>query len=244
MVHCVKLLDTYHLFVYGDMICYNKWQIAIIAVILPGIVLFPGCFELAVRLLKRQVITSTQFVFAIACPHYALLVHIKNRSKTEEHRNISIPSAEKEFAKRVLEVEEELFVVDNNSLGWQVVQLYRTIIFNIITTVIPIPYYRLLALAPVLIAFFIHDRYRQPYKSVFLNNLQSLTSLSLLVILLCNVTASVSIISDISTVEFVDLAVNICRVIEILLYAAVPLYLPGYKAWNFYKDRKTESKRE
>ena len=194
MVHCVKLLDTYHLFVYGDVICYNQWQIAILAVILPGILLFPICFELAVQLLNKRIITSTHFVAAIACPYYALLLHLKNRYKKQEVNNVTRAPEEEEFAKRVLEGEYELFEEDRNFLGWQMVQLYRTIIINIITTFIPVPYYRLLALAPVLIAFFIHDRYQQPYKSVFLNNLQSLSSLSLLVILLCNVTSSVSII--------------------------------------------------
>ena len=241
MVYCVKLLDTYHIFIYGDLVCYSYWQIAIITVILPGILLFPICFELTVRLLKKRLLTSTHFVAALACPYYALLLHIKNRSKTEERINIPRAPEEEEFAKRVFQVEEDLFVEDRNSLGWQVVQFYRTIIINIITIVIPIPYYRLLALAPVLIAFSIHDRYRQPYKSVFLNNLQSLSSQSLLVILLCNVTASISIISDISTVDFVDLVVNVCGIIEIVLYMALPLYLPVYKVWNFYKDRKAES---
>ena len=41
MVHCVKLRDSYHLFVYGQMVCYNKWQLIVITVILPGIFLFP-----------------------------------------------------------------------------------------------------------------------------------------------------------------------------------------------------------
>ena len=56
MIYCVEVLGIYRLFVYGDLVCYTPWQVVIIAVILPGILLFPVSFELAVRLLKRFVV--------------------------------------------------------------------------------------------------------------------------------------------------------------------------------------------
>ena len=43
--------------------------------------------------------------------------------------------------------------------------------------------------------------------------------------------------ADISSVEYVDQVVNVCAIIEITLYAAVPLYLPVYKALDFFTDR-------
>ena len=237
MVHCVKLWDSYHLFVYGPLICYNKWQLAIVTIILPGVLLFPVCLVLSLRLLKEGLVTSSKFVAAIACPYYALIIQLQQRFKTQETiNNISVD--EQEFAKRVLEGEEELYVVDEKSLGWQVVQLYRTIVINLITIFITIPFYRLLTLVPVLFVFFLHDRYRQPYKNGFLNRLQSLSSGCLLIVLNCNLLASMSFMADISSVEFVDLVVDFCGIVEMISYVAVPMYLPILKLWNVYKNRK------
>ena len=149
-----------------------------------------------------------------------------------------------EFAKRVLEGEEELYVVDEKSLGWQVVQLYRTILINMVTIFFTVPFYRLLMLVPILFLFYVHDKYRQPYKDDFLNRLQSLSSGCLLLVLQCNVLASISFMADISKVEFVDKIVSICGMVEIALYAVVPLYLPLSKAWNIYEDRRQRRQKD
>ena len=237
MIHCVKLEDTLHLFVYGSMVCYNKWQLLIITVLLPGILLFPMCFELSLRLLKRGIVSSTTFVAAIACPYYSLVLYTKERLRRQNSNNILRSQSEEEFASRVLQGEEELFVQGDSWLGWQVVQLYRTIIINLVTIFITIPFYRLLTLAPILLGFLQHDKHRKPYKNNQLNQLQSLSSGCLLLVLLCNVLASISFMADISSVEFVNQVINICGIIEITLYAAVPLHIPVHKAWSYYKDR-------
>ena len=168
------------------------------------------------------------------------MLYCKERLRRHEYSNILRSQGEQEFASRVLQGEEDLFVQDDGSLGWQVVQLYRTIIINFITIFITIPFYRLLTLAPVLCAFYVHDKYREPYKNILLNQLQSVSSGCLLLVLLCNVLASISFMADISNVKLVNEVINICGVVEMILYAVVPLYLPAYKAWRYYENRRQQ----
>ena len=118
LVYCVNILGSYHLFVYGDHICYTKWQFVVLVVILPALVLFPICFELALRLLRKGLVSSTQFVASTACPYLALILHLWNRKRTRGTQQRS--PEENEFTRRILETEEELFASDEKSIGWQV----------------------------------------------------------------------------------------------------------------------------
>ena len=142
MIYCVNIVDRYHLFVYGDHECYTSWQLGIIIIILPGLLLFPLCFDLAVRLLKKRVIGSSVFTVAIACPYVAIFLYLwRGRIRQGEQQSVQA-SHEEEFVARVLEAEEELFREEDGSLGWQIVQLYRTFLLNVITIGLTNPVYR------------------------------------------------------------------------------------------------------
>ena len=234
MIHCVGINNSYHLFTYGELVCYTKWQIGIIAVILPGLVMFPITYELSLRMLKRRAVSSTNFIAATACPHYTLFLFVyKYQSMKQGQETISITSPqEEEFASRVLQAEEDLFCQNNRFLNWQCVQFYRTIAMNIATIFITNPVYRFLSLVPILSVFYAHDRSRCPYKNDHLNRLQAFSTLCLLFILVCNLVASVSFIADISMVNNVSSAVRICSIVEIMLYGLVPLYFPIWKVWD------------
>ena len=65
LVHCVNINDSLHLFVYGEVKCYTYWQTLIFAILLPSLVLFPISFELCVRLLKKQQLSSVHFTLAL-----------------------------------------------------------------------------------------------------------------------------------------------------------------------------------
>ena len=127
---------------------------------------------------------------------------------------------------RVLDSEEDLFVRDDKSLSWQVVQFYRTFSINMMTIFTTNPLYRSLMFAPVLLVFLVHDGYRQPYKNTHLNQLQSLSSKCLLLVLTCNVVASMSYMVEVTSIPGVDLVVSVLSVVEVMLYAVVPLSVP------------------
>ena len=75
LTHCVEILGVSRLFVYGKHVCYSPSQIIIILIIIPGILLFPICLELALRLLKKKQISSTWFVICIAVPYSSMLLY-------------------------------------------------------------------------------------------------------------------------------------------------------------------------
>ena len=242
LTHCVVIKESYHLFVYGDLVCYKNWQIGIMAVIFPGILLFPVSYDLSLRMLKKRVISSTNFIAACACPYYALTVYVCKYRKMKNESESLVTLEEDEFARRVLEA-EDIFSDQENSLNWQTIQFYRTIVMNVTTIIITNPMYRYLTLAPILFLFCIHDASRKPYKDIRLNRLQVLSSRCLLLVLLCNMVASVSFTGDISMVAGVTLTVKICAILEMILYATVPLYLPLWKFWNILiskRRKKTE----
>ena len=120
MIHCVEIMGTYHLFVYGEHICYSTSQIAIIALILPNIFLFPVSFELAIRLLRRKQISPTVFTMALGCPFYGIFLYACAGAECLTKTSRRHTKREKLFMLAVLASEEELFVRDDKSFSWQV----------------------------------------------------------------------------------------------------------------------------
>ena len=242
MIHCVSIGDSYHLFLYGSLVCYTKWQTAIIVIILPGILLFPIGYDLSLRMLRKGYLRSTTFIISTACPYIALILYIwNNRSMKRDSENedslFSRRSSEVDFARRVFESEEELFAECKKSFSWNTIQFYRTIIVNIFTIFFANPFYRLLFLSPVLFAFYLHDRYRQPYKHFILNNIQALSSGCLLLVLSCNVVAAFSFNADISTVDGISTVTSMSSIFELVLYAVVPLYYPLWTVWGIISSK-------
>ena len=161
---------------------------------------------------------------------------MKGDGENEEVSFSRCPS-EMDFARRVYESEEDLFEECEKSFSWNTIQFYRTIIMNIFTIFFTNPFYRLLFLLPVLFMFYLHDKYRQPYKYSILNNIQELSSGCLLLVLSCNVVASVSFNADISTVDGISTVVSMSSVFEMVLYAVVPLYFPLWTLWGFISSK-------
>ena len=165
-LYCCSSSSESRLYVYADQTCYTSWQIAIFLLLIPGLFLFPICFELATRLLKARRISTSQFVFASGCPYLALIMYaMRKKMKTRENNS----REEERLTQIILLNEEGLFKEDSDCIGWQIVQLYRTILLTLLTVFIINPVYRQLAFFPVLVLFNIHDRSRQPYKNGTLN---------------------------------------------------------------------------
>ena len=93
--------------------------------------------------------------------------------------------------------------------------------------------------------FIVHDASRKPYKDNYLNFLQSFSSRLLLLVLICNGISSVSFVLDVTKVHFVFDAVEILSVMELILYALVPMSLPLWKVWIIIsKKRNTNNKKD
>ena len=133
-------------------------------------------------------------------------------------------------------MEEELFVEDGQGLRWQVVQLYRNLLVAVLHIFVLNPIYRSLTLLPVFLIFTVHDSRRMPYKHIYLNYLQMLSSACLLVINACNVPASYSTVFDLMIVSGMDGVLTALKYIEHVTLAIVPLSLAIWKMWEKYQD--------
>ena len=114
---------------------------------------------------------------------------------------------------------------------------------NIISVIITNPMYKSLAFAPVLLGFVLQDGSREPYKDRYLNKLQSLSTTCLLLVLICNMFSAVSIIVDVTTTPNIYLVVQILSIIEMVLYATVPMSLPVWKIYNYISSRRNKDKK-
>ena len=82
---------------------------------------------------------------AIGCPYMAIFLFILNRNRETKEDKEDRSVHEDEFARRVLESEQDLFREEEDgtgSLGWQIVQLYRTFLLNLFTVFFTNPLYR------------------------------------------------------------------------------------------------------
>ena len=87
LIHCVDINGSFHLFLYGELRCYTHWQIMIFAVLLPSLFLFPISFEICIRMLMKQQLSSLHFTLSLCCPYYAIGMYIRkfvqNRRKMQ-----------------------------------------------------------------------------------------------------------------------------------------------------------------
>ena len=247
MIHCIRIVDQSHLYVYGDHVCYSDWQIGIIVILLPCLIMFPICFEMAIRLLKDKLISPWQFVCATICPYYAVIIYTWKRKYQRKTNVVSklLSPDEELFRKTILEGEELLFKeVGNLSIGWTVVQFYRTFALSSFNIFITNQLYKQLAYGVVIIFFLRHDCRRNPYKNEYLNSLQSLTSACLMIVLLCNVIPGMSYVVSLENVPSISEIVKVLGVVELLMYAVVPLSLPVWRATTYIKNKVSKEGNE
>ena len=125
-----------------------------------------------------------------------------------------------------------------HALSWQVIQLYRTLAITILNTFVTNPLYRQLAYMVLLTTFVAHDSERKPYKNQYLNHLQSLSSRCLIIVLVCNVIPAISYLVDIGNVPYIYQVVEVLRVVELFVFAVVPLSLPVWKLKMFIESKR------
>ena len=101
--------------------------------------------------------------------------------------------------------------------------------------------YRSVVLFPVFLLFSLHDARRKPFKHVYLNNLQMLTSACLLVINACNNLASFSITFDLMVVTGMGDILKILKYMELMLLAIVPLSPLVWKLREEIKSIRTKN---
>ena len=150
---------------------------------------------------------------------------------------------EEKCTKIILEQEEELFDEESKGIRWPVLQLYRMLAIVLVNTFVLNTIYKSLWFLALFLAFTVHDRDRMPYKSQFLNQLQSLTSACLFLVTLCSVPSSFSSVANITSVPNMDTCLTVLGYFKLLLYAIVILSFPMRKIWEKVVERVQERKK-
>ena len=147
---------------------------------------------------------------------------------------------DKRCMKEILQLEEELFRQDDRAIRWPIIQLYRNLLVAVLNTFIINPIYRSVVLFPVFLIFAVHDSRRMPFRHIYLNYLQMLTSACLLIINACNILSSISIVFDVMVMASMGDIFKALKYLELVLLAIVPISLPVWKLWEKLKERGTK----
>ena len=151
------------------------------------------------------------------------------------------PSDEDERCiKEILLLEEELFKENDRAIRWPIIQLYRNLLVAVLNTFILNTIYRRVVLLLVFGLFIVHDGRRMPFKHVYLNYLQVLTSVCLLFINACNVVPSFSMFFDVMVISGMEHIMKALKYLELVLLAIVPLSLPLWKLWEKIKEKRNK----
>ena len=238
MIHCVTVGGQLHLYLYGDLVCYTWWQQIILYAVLPVVVLFPFSFGNSLTMLKDRSISPTTFLLSSVIPHisFALCVKRKMVGLNEYHAS----DEDERCIDEILLLEEGLFSDDDRAVRWPVIQLYRNLLVVVLNTFILNPVYRSLALLPVFLFFSVHDARRMPFKHLYLNYLQMLTSTCLLIINVVNVLPSFSLMFDVMVISLMGDILRVLKYLELVLLAIVPLSLPAWKLWQKIKVKRAK----
>ena len=79
-----------------------------------------------------------------------------------------------------------------------------------------------------------------PFKHIYLNYLQLLTSACLLIINACNVLPSFSVVFDVMVVSAMGDILTKLLYLEVVLLVIVPLSLPVWKLWEVIKEKQAK----
>ena len=236
MINCVSIGGKFHLYLYGDLLCYNWWQQIILLVVLPMVVLFPLSFGISLNMLKERSISLTTFMISSVMPCVTFILWAKKKIIGVHKHN---PSDDDERCiKEILLMEEDLFQPNDRAIRWPVIQLYRNLLVAVLNTFILNTIYRTVVLFLVFGLFILHDARRMPFKHVYLNYLQVLTSVCLQFINACNVVPSISIFFDVMVISGMEHILTALKYFELVLLAIVPLSLPLWKLLEKIKEKR------
>ncbi|XP_057301430.1 uncharacterized protein LOC130635923 [Hydractinia symbiolongicarpus] len=184
LINCVQINETEHLYIQGNITCFKWWQYLIVCIILFWTVPLPLSIYLSKTMLRSNKITLQQFFICFTLPVASLGFYM--RSKILYRKTFRIDYTEKQ--QRQIEYILHLFTGPYRErkdgkgfIDWETVVLVRRIIITGLCVCIINPVLRMLVMLPVLFSFFLHHLYTKPFRSKFLNHMETI-SMSLLLL--------------------------------------------------------------
>ena len=147
--------------------------------------------------------------------------------------------------KAIMESENEMFKPGFKLIDWNTVQFVRSLIIVLFKTFLINPIYRLLVFSPIFLLFVIHDNRAMPYKHNYLNVLQILSTMSLLLLTGCNLVNAFSYMEDITGIPGMNNVVAIIGYTEnVLLVVLLPAWLITCKLCTLLEKKKRKYKQD
>ena len=172
MINCVPVVGSRHLYIYGDVECYQWWQCFIILFIIFWIGPFAFALYAGPWLLRSQKINLRQFFLIMFFPFLSIYYFVRGWCS---NGCVCIRNEEGIKIRRHLRTFTGPFLVEY----WEVVIILRRLVLTALCSFIINPVIRLFITMPCLGICLAHHMKAMPYKSSKLNWLEA-SSLTLL----------------------------------------------------------------
>ncbi|XP_057315396.1 uncharacterized protein LOC130656536 [Hydractinia symbiolongicarpus] len=218
MLRCVEINNQKHLFIKGDVICYTWWQYCILLIILLWILPFGVSVYLSIKMLQMRKLNLKGFYFSLAFPLASFYYYFHN-----VYRQTTF-NVNREELKKIQDV-CEMFTgaFRSNTFGqinWESVVIVRRLLIAAICNFVMNPVARMMLTIPLLLFYLVHHLYVSPYRSKFLNHLETISLSFLLIINVENLFFAFLYMNDQSSVPGINAITNICVWINYIILTA------------------------
>lgn len=185
LMHCVPMGSDWHLFIDGNIQCWQWWQYLLIAFIVVFIIPLIVVLYWGSLMLANAKVSAKEFLIACALPLPCLLVWIVQCCRRTEEEDVVFRGST-DRAEEIRKVLHEPFrqptIEDQGTLYWESVLTGRRLILLTIHTFAIRPLIKFVCLDCVCVLILVHHLSVRPFRDCKANILESLSLVGLVVI--------------------------------------------------------------
>lgn len=176
-INCRKVDGEYILYVNGEITCYTLWQRINIAFFVLWILPFPLTLSISVRLLENHKITTIRFFCCVLFPPLTFAYLILE--KFHRRRYITSDTILKKYISNMFQEPFRLYKDGKKCLFWDAWRLYERLTIAVFSIFFIDPLKRLCFTLPVMLLLLVVHLRVKPYKSKFINWMETASLVSL-----------------------------------------------------------------
>ncbi|XP_057293749.1 uncharacterized protein LOC130622314 [Hydractinia symbiolongicarpus] len=218
LLHCVKINNQKHLFIQGDVICYTWWQYCILIITLLWVFPFGVSVYLSIKMLQRKQLSVKGFYFSLAFPLSSFYFYFRSVCHSVK---LNITSDELTKIRSICEIFTGAFRSSTfGQINWESVVIVRRLLIAVICNFVMNPVARMMLTIPLLLSYLVHHLYVSPYRSKFLNHLETISLSFLLIINVENLFFAFVYMNDQSSVPGINAITKVCVWIQHIILTA------------------------
>ncbi|XP_057295603.1 uncharacterized protein LOC130624054 [Hydractinia symbiolongicarpus] len=176
-INCRNVNGEYILHVNGEITCYTRWQIINIAFFVLWILPFPLSLCVSVRLFENHKITAMQFFYCVFMP--PLTIRYWFLGKCCRRQNVKSDTILNKYIRNMFQEPFRQYRNDETCLFWDTWRLYQRLVIAVFATFFIDPMQRLCFILPIMLLLLVVHLRVKPYKSKFINWLETTSLVSL-----------------------------------------------------------------